>query len=578
MKFHVFTITFMLLKGCFVPLRKLLNRGVKPLFVHHCSSQYSQLLEKIADPARANDIALIESSKNVFVTYKELDNYSSLLAKSMKDKAVSPTIGAFNKPSISFVVSLLATWKLKKTFVPLCVTHSVGELNYFIEDSGIQLVACGFKTDIEKDTLSVLKPTIFETHSLLHSPALPTSIDTATTPENENALIMYTSGTTGRPKGVVHTHDSLLHMVKALQESWQYTAEDKILHFLPLYHLHGMLNKLLCMLYVGGTVEFLPSAQASVIWDRLVTEQTQQQTHAKQPQQQSSNSKTHKTLSLFMAVPTVYAKLLEHSKTLSEEERKAGVQTMQSMRLMVSGSAALPDVIMDAWYTLTGQRLLERYGMTELGMALSNPYLPATARKKGFVGHPMRYVTVRLVEETTGQVITTPNTPGELQVSGPCVFKEYLNRPDATKESFVEGKWFKTGDIAEVSSSSSTPETNGYYKILGRSSSDIIKASGYKISALEIERELLSHPEILEAAVVGKPDVNLGEIIIAVIAVRTVDTPTLSSSSVKAVLTEYLHDKLAKYKTPRVYHIVQAIPRNHLGKVNKKALLKDLQL
>jgi malonyl-CoA/methylmalonyl-CoA synthetase len=365
------------------------------------SLPYSKLLQRIADPKRAKDVALIDPTHQLSLTYEDLDHHSTALAQLIESKVSSNTIGSFNKPSISFVVSLLATWKLQKTFVPLCVTHSVGELSYFIEDSNIQMILCGSKSDVDNDTLLSLKPAIFETNPLLKQKnSNPINKSSATKQnESDDALIMYTSGTTGRPKGVVHTHDSLLHMIKGLEEAWQYTAKDKILHFLPLYHLHGMLNKLLCMLWAGGTIEFLPSAHAPVIWDRLIQETAQPQC---------------KPVSLFMAVPTVYAKMLEHVPHISSSQRAQGVAAMKEMRLMVCGSAALPDIIMDQWYELTGQRLLERYGMTELGMALSNPY--QGERRKGYVGQPLPYVHVRIVNEE-GNEITTPNTPGELLVS-----------------------------------------------------------------------------------------------------------------------------------------------------------------
>lgn len=370
------------------------------------SQPYSKLLERIADPKRSKDIALIDPSHHLTLTYQDLDHYSTILANSIESKVSSTTIGAFNKPSISFVVSLLATWKLQKTFVPLCVTHSVGELSYFIEDSDIQMILCGSKSDVDKDTLPLLKPAMFETNTLLKQPPQlhDATHSIAKHYDTDDALIMYTSGTTGRPKGVVHTHDSLLHMIRGLVEAWQYTSEDKLLHFLPLYHLHGMLNKLLCMLWVGGTIEFLPSAHAPVIWDRLIHE-----SETAPPPQANK-----KPLSLFMAVPTVYAKMIEHVSQLTTSQRTQGVATMKAMRLMVCGSAALPDIIMDQWYALTGQPLLERYGMTELGMVLSNPY--QGERRKGYVGQPLPYVHCRIVNEA-GEDITTANTPGELLVS-----------------------------------------------------------------------------------------------------------------------------------------------------------------
>lgn len=294
---------------------------------------------------------------------------------------------------------------------------------------------------------------------------------------------------------------------------------------------------------------------------------------------------SYKPLTLLMAVPTVYARMLEGITKEDPRDIADAVEALKRLRLMVCGSAALPDNILLKWEKLTGYKLLERYGMTELGMALSNPY--EGERRQGYVGLPLPEVSCRLVDDNE-QVITTSNTPGELRVKGPNVFKEYLNRPDATRETFDNEGWFKTGDIAEVAA-------DGYYKILGRNSSDIIKSSGYKLSALEIERELLAHPQILECAVVGVPDEVLGEKVLAIMVLRPgvkdgvkndaavvaagdLATVQKDPKQVKQVLQHYLQDKLAPYKQPREYVFVEAIPRNHMGKVNKKSLRKDLGL
>lgn len=257
---------------------------------------------------------------------------------------------------------------------------------------------------------------------------------------------------------------------------------------------------------------------------------------------------------------------MELQKTIRQ-----GIEAMQYMRLMVSGSAALPDVLMNQWRELTGQVLLERYGMTEIGMALTNPYDPVSSRRPGSVGRPFPFVQARLVDERTGHVIDdTPNgttTPGELQIAGPVVFKEYLNRPDATQDSFVIEehdqaviRWFKTGDIAER-------DASGVYKILGRASADIIKSGGFKISALEIERELLSHDDVAEVAVCATPDTILGESIVAVVAVRE----TRNAADLRHNMEEYLKTRLAKYKQPRDWIFITAgIPRNHMGKVRHR--------
>eukprot|EP01035_Chromulina_nebulosa_P024552 gene24552-31972_t len=225
------------------------------------------------------------------------------------------------------------------------------------------------------------------------------------------------------------------------------------------------------------------------------------------------------------------------------------------MRLHVSGSAALPDIVMNAWKELTSHVLLERYG--------------------GYVGLPLPFVECKIVDENN-QVIDKIDTPGELLIKGKTLFQEYLGLPNETLKAFDKDGWFKTGDIAQINN-------NGYYKLLGRNSTDIIKSSGYKLSALEIEREILSHPQIYEAAVLGVPDEIKGELVIAIISLRQrvediSNYPIITNNNAKKSLNLFLEDKLSYYKRPSRVFIVDELPRNHMGKVNKKSILKDLNI
>jgi malonyl-CoA/methylmalonyl-CoA synthetase len=220
---------------------------------------------------------------------------------------------------------------------------------------------------------------------------------------------------------------------------------------------------------------------------------------------------------------------------------------------MVSGSAALPVSTLEQWRAISGHTLLERYGMTEMGMAISNPY--RGERKPGYIGQPLDGVTVRLADEDNQEVAAGQS--GEIQVKGPNIFKEYWNRPEATAETFVDG-WFKTGDIAVMEADS--------YRILGRNSVDIIKSGGYKISALEIEEVLRKHPAIKDCGVVGIPDAEWGEIIGASLILEA-GQPTIPED-----LRSWLKDKLPNYKVPRKYIVQKDLPRNVMGKVTKKAL------
>mmetsp|Transcript_1009 Transcript_1009/g.4315 ORF Transcript_1009/g.4315 Transcript_1009/m.4315 type:complete len:379 (-) Transcript_1009:1035-2171(-) len=367
--------------------------------------------------------------------------------------------------------------------------------------------------------------------------------------------MIFTSGTTGRPKGVLHSHGNVTAQITSLVEAWEWTDADRILHFLPLHHIHGIVNKLYCGLWAGATVEFSAcGADPAGIWQRI-----------SQPQP---------PLTVFMAVPTIYAKLLEAIPLDAAGGRvRPDVQRgLRSIRLMVSGSAALPEPVFEKWRQLTGHTLLERYGMTEVGMALGNPV--RGPRLPGYVGQPFPSMQVRVVDEEEGTA-TMPREAGALQLKGPQVFSlGYWRNPEATAKEFTSDGWFKTGDVAVYDPSPAGGDGQASYKISGRASVDIIKSAGYKISALEIERCMLEHPNILEAAVVGESHETWGEVVTAVASKRSSEAGPHTVFELK----EFLEDKLAAYKVPRVFYVVEALPRNAMGKVNKKTLLKDLGL
>jgi malonyl-CoA/methylmalonyl-CoA synthetase len=262
---------------------------------------------------------------------------------------------------------------------------------------------------------------------------------------------------------------------------------------------------------------------------------------------------------VFMAVPTIYVKLIRALESVTPAERQRFAEGVASLRLMVSGSAALPASVHERWTELTGQKLLERYGMTEIGMGLSNPL--HGERRPGAVGRPLPRVEVRLAGES-GEVIAGENEPGEIQVRGPAVFCEYWNQPSVTRESFVDG-WFRTGDMAVVE--------DGYYRILGRLSVDIIKSGGHKLSALEIEDGLRQHPAIEDCAVVGLADDTWGEIV-AVAAVLA-EGADLNLPD----LQEWAAGRLSREKIPRRLKIVPDFPRNAMGKVVKPAVRSRLE-
>ena len=341
-------------------------------------------------------------------------------------------------------------------------------------------------------------------------------------------MILYTSGTTSRPKGVVTTHANNTAQITSLIEAWEWSADDRIVLCLPLHHVHGIINVVSCALWSGATCEMLPRFDANAVWERLASG----------------------SLTLFMAVPTVYVKLIAAWEAASPERRAMLSQACAKLRLMVSGSAALPVSTLERWREITGHTLLERYGMTEIGMALSNPY--RGTRVPGSVGTPLPSVEVQLVGER-GELVA-PGAPGEIEVRGPTVFKEYWGKPEATHNAFRDG-WFRTGDTAVVE--------NGVYRILGRTNIDIIKTGGHKVSALEIEEALRAHPAIVECAVVGVPDLEWGERVAAAVVLNDGDNLDL------AMLRAWARELLAAHKLPSRLLVLDALPRNAMGKVMK---------
>jgi malonyl-CoA/methylmalonyl-CoA synthetase len=430
-------------------------------------------------------------------------------------------------PTADWVAVQWGIWQAGGVAVPLATSHPPFELDYVLEDAGVSAVIADAEhvermlplargRGIPLATLSEL--------SSLPAGALP-HVDPA-----GRALMVYTSGTTGRPKGVVTTHANIAAQVSTLVDAWEWSTEDHIVHVLPLHHVHGIINALSCALWAGARVEFLPRFDPELVWERL-----------------SSHDVT-----LFMAVPTVYHRLISAWDGARAEEKARWSQSTHRLRLMVSGSAALPVQTLERWRAITGHTLLERYGMTEIGMALSNPL--HGERRAGSVGQPLPGVQVRLADDVGAPV--APGTPGEIEVRSAQVFLEYWNRPDETRAAFRNG-WFVTGDVAVLE--------NDYYRVLGRKSVDIIKTAGYKVSALEIEETLRSHPDVRDAAVVAGTDPDLGEKVCAAVVADDIEPEAL---------IDWARQRLAPYKVPRAIRLIAELPRNAMGKVMKSELGK----
>jgi malonyl-CoA/methylmalonyl-CoA synthetase len=448
------------------------------------------------------------------------DDFAHLLLEEQADLAEG-RVAFMVQPGFDYVRVQWGIWQAGGIVVPLCLSYPLPSLRYTIENSGASVIVVSpeFESTLKDlaDELGCRFIVLGKNDQAKSPKSLPEIAD------SRGAMILYTSGTTNLPKGVVSTHGNLNAQISSLIEAWKWTSEDSTVCVLPLHHVHGVVNVVSCSLWAGASCEFMPNFSEKAIFDLI----------------------EHQKINVFMAVPTIYFKLITHWESLDSHRQNQLSEALQNLRFMISGSAALPVSVMERWQGISGHLLLERYGMTEIGMALSNPY--DGPRVAGHVGYPLPGVSVRLSEE------------GEIQVKGPTVFKEYWNKPESTAESFTEDGWFKTGDIATI-------DEVGGYRILGRNSVDIIKSGGYKISALEIEEILRQYPGIVDCSVVGLPNDEWGELVAAAIVTKAaIDEKALSG---------WMREQMPAYKTPRKYVVVQDLPRNAMGKVTKKDVVQ----
>jgi malonyl-CoA/methylmalonyl-CoA synthetase len=445
-------------------------------------------------------------------------------------------IGLFVRPGFHWIAALTGIWRAGGVAVPLALSHPPPELDFTIRDSGATLVL------VDDDAVAMMTPiataagaSVVGVSELLsgHSPVIGRRDRIAEDDADRPATLVYTSGTTGRPKAVVTTHGMLEAQVASLVEAWEWTSADRTLLVLPLHHVHGIVNVVLSARAAGAVCEFLPRFDAAATWTRLESGE----------------------ITVFSAVPTIYHRLIAMWDEAPDDVRRRWSAGAAKARLMMCGSAALPVLTLERWRAITGHTLLERYGMTELGMALSNPL--HGDRRPGSVGQPLPRVHVRIVDEAGAEV--GEDVPGDLEVRGPTVFREYWHRPEATRDAF-RGDWFRTGDVAVLE--------RGAYRLLGRRNIDIIKTGGHKISALEIEEVLRLHPGVADCAVVGLPDAEWGERVCVAVELRP--SAALSLDDVQA----WASARLAPVKVPRALRCVAALPRNAMGKVIKKEVGK----
>ncbi|MFO0762092.1 MAG: AMP-binding protein [Byssovorax sp.] len=438
-------------------------------------------------------------------------------------------------PSSAWVEAFLGVLLGGGVALPLSPLYPPAELAWFAADAGADTLILSPEHAARAEAIAQDRRVIPIADLFAGAPHEPASI--AEIPADATALLLYTSGTTGKPKGAMLSHEAIFTQASLLHAAWGMREDDTLLHALPLHHLHGLGISLLTCLLAGAEARMLPRFEAHRVWDALAG------------------------ATVWMAVPTMYQKLFEAFDAESESTQARWAEHARGLRLATSGSAALPVTLAARWKALTGAIPLERFGMTEIGVGMSNPLDPE-ARRPGSVGPALPTVESKIVDDH-GQISETG--PGELLIRGPSLFQGYWQRDEATKSAFRDG-WFCTGDIAERSA-------DGYVRLLGRTSVDILKSGGYKLSALEIEEALRESPAIAEVAVVGLPDETWGERVVAVV----VAAPGREAECAEDALRSWAKERMAPYKVPRSVITVAALPRNPLGKVVKPELIRALR-
>ena len=415
-------------------------------------------------------------------------------------------------------------------FLPLNTAYTVDELSYFIENSGASLIVCDGRNIEQLSPLAQRLSAGIETLNTDGSGSLmdrartmPIRFDTVERGADDLAALLYTSGTTGRSKGAMLTQANLLSNAQTLTREWQFTADDTLLHALPIFHTHGLFVATNIILLSGGSLILMPKFDPDMMLEKLPGATT------------------------LMGVPTFYTRLLNDPRFTRE--------TTTHMRLFISGSAPLLTETHIQFEDRTGHRILERYGMTETNMNTSNPY--DGDRRAGTVGWPLPDVELKVTDPETGQ--TLPNDEiGVIEVRGPNVFKGYWQMPEKTKAELRDDGFFITRDLGKI-------DKDGYVHILGRNK-DLIISGGYNIYPKEIELILDAQPGVLESAVIGVPHPDFGEAIVGILIPETEQTPDLTQ------ILQSISESLARFKHPQRFIILSELPRNTMGKVQKNIL------
>ncbi|MFI0445146.1 acyl-CoA synthetase [Actinomadura sp. 6N118] len=441
------------------------------------------------------------------VSREELFSWAAGVAAEIRGADV---VAVHATPTLETVAAVVGGLLAGVPVVPLPPDSGPAERDHILRDSGAQFLLAA------RGAYEGEGPPVIPVDGLTGSGPV------ADVPADATALILYTSGTTGAPKGVLVSRAAIAAGLDGLAEAWAWTPEDVVVHGLPLFHVHGLVLGVLGPLRVGSPL-----------------------VHTGRPRAEAYAAARSRGGSLYFGVPTVWSRVCD---------APASAEELRGARLLVSGSAPLPVPVFERLEALTGHRPVERYGMTETLITVS-----ARAdgdRRPGYVGTPLTGVETKLVAEGGSPSPADGETPGELYVRAPMVFSGYLNRPEATAEALGADGWFRTGDIATIG-------PDGWHRIVGRASTDLIKSGGYRIGAGEVENALLAHPAVREAAVIGTPHADLGEQVTAFVVAEGVESKQL---------IDFVAERLSAHKRPRIVHLVGSLPRNAMGKVVKTRL------
>ena len=457
---------------------------------------------------------------------------TSQLANVIRDAGMAPgdRLAAQVQKSPEALMLYAACVQTGVVFLPLNTAYTVEELSYFIENSGAALVVCDASSETALAPLAARFGAGLETLNAdgsgtlsARAGAMDTTCAIAPRAEDDLAALLYTSGTTGRSKGAMLTQRNLLSNAVTLVEAWRFSAEDALIHALPIFHTHGLFVATNTVLLAGGSMIFLPKFDVDAVLTAV-------------PQATS-----------MMGVPTFYTRLLDDPRFTRD--------LTAHMRLFVSGSAPLLAETHRQFEARTGHQILERYGMTETNMNTSNPYVGE--RRAGTVGFPLPGVDLKITDPATGQSLPDGEV-GQIEVRGDNVFKGYWQMPEKTAEELRADGFFITGDLGKI-------DAEGYVHIVGRNK-DLIISGGYNIYPKEIEQVLDAQPGVLESAVIGVPHADFGETVVGVLVAEPGQTPDLD------VIASAVSAALARFKHPRTLIVVDALPRNTMGKVQKNLL------